>query len=324
MNATKISAVALGVVAAIGIGLALYQTRTLRQRDAALEALTKEQGRAQARTRELEQRITAASERAKAAEEDNAKLLQAIERAQVASKSAPVVQAKATSAPITRETVMARYTRGRDLVKSGNLDEALAELQWCYDEGMVRIGSFSGVRSSSLIGEIARLAKIHPATDAWLRAQQSEVEKRMRASASDSEAAREFASITASMDDRKRLLAVFDEFPPGDERRKGLGLRVYDDLLEARRYKDAAEARSYSLMNISMSSGDDNPRMREYVVTTAAKNIEVLAGAGDLERAQTLMKRLLVIDSSNETQALLLKHLTRAGQPQLLVAAPKL
>jgi hypothetical protein len=58
--------------------------------------------------------------------------------------------------------------------------------------------------------------------------------------------------------------------------------------------------------------------MRSYAVTSAAKNIEVLAGAGDLGHARELAGRVLALDNSEATRALVQKHLERAGQPGLL------
>jgi hypothetical protein len=54
-----------------------------------------------------------------------------------------------------------------------------------------------------------------------------------------------------------------------------------------------------------------------YIVSTATKNIEVLAGAGDLEHARDLAAKLLSFDGSDETKALLKQHVERAGHPEL-------
>ena len=59
---------------------------------------------------------------------------------------------------------------------------------------------------------------------------------------------------------------------------------------------------------------------RSYAITSSAKNIEILAGVGNLSDARTLAERLLAFDGTPETRALLQTHLTRAGQPNLLPA----
>jgi hypothetical protein len=67
---------------------------------------------------------------------------------------------------------------------------------------------------------------------------------------------------------------------------------------------------------------DMRRKNRQYAVTSTAKNIEVLAGAGDLANARKLAERLLAYDSTDQTKAVLQQALARAGQPELL-AAPK-
>ena len=61
---------------------------------------------------------------------------------------------------------------------------------------------------------------------------------------------------------------------------------------------------------------------RNYLINSTAKNVEVLAGSGDLVHARALADRLLAFDSSPETKALLQQHATRAGQAGLLDGVP--
>jgi hypothetical protein len=53
-------------------------------------------------------------------------------------------------------------------------------------------------------------------------------------------------------------------------------------------------------------------------VTSTAKDIEVLAGAGQLDRARELAGFLFAYDSSAETRRTVQEHLLRAGHPELL------
>jgi hypothetical protein len=56
------------------------------------------------------------------------------------------------------------------------------------------------------------------------------------------------------------------------------------------------------------------------VVKTNAENIEILAGAGQLDNARTLADRLLAFDNSEDARRAIQQHLNRAGQPGLLTA----
>jgi hypothetical protein len=60
--------------------------------------------------------------------------------------------------------------------------------------------------------------------------------------------------------------------------------------------------------------------LRETVIKNAVRDVEVLAGAGEVANARTMANRLLAYDNSEGTQTLLQQHLARAGQPNLMSA----
>ena len=107
---------------------------------------------------------------------------------------------------------------------------------------------------------------------------------------------------------------------------------AYDQLIAAQRYNDALLGRSYEKINLHFDMGKmdvplpaNTPNLdqirqnrRDSLITSTVKDVETLAGAGDLAHARTLAERLLAYDSSPETTVLLSQHLTRAGQPGLL------
>lgn len=55
--------------------------------------------------------------------------------------------------------------------------------------------------------------------------------------------------------------------------------------------------------------------MRTALVDGTVTNIEVLTGAGKAVEARMLTEKLLAFDGSDSTQALIKKHVERAGQP---------
>jgi hypothetical protein len=60
----------------------------------------------------------------------------------------------------------------------------------------------------------------------------------------------------------------------------------------------------------------------QFTVASTAKRIEALAGAGFTDQARDLGQKLLEVDGSAETKALLNKHAARAGKPGLFDRAP--
>src|SRR5690242_12595979 len=105
----------------------------------------------------------------------------------------------ADSAASEREAVKARYDRGRELAREGKQAEALAEYLWCFDEGMVKVQSYTGVRLSFLLSEIDRMGKTY--TPAWeaLMERCDAAEKRLLADPGDRAAGPEFAALCATL-----------------------------------------------------------------------------------------------------------------------------
>jgi thiol-disulfide isomerase/thioredoxin len=226
-----------------------------------------------------------------------------------------------------RAAVQARYNFAKTLAQNGKYAEALEQYLWCYDEGMVREAGFAGVRVSFLTGDLGRLAAQYPPTREALIVRRDNARARLLASAADRQAATEFSALNEALGDRAANLALFDQFPAGDARRRGLGLRVYAELVTARRYADALEVQPYETMRLLLESGlnpsavvkgEFRETMKAMSLKNAATNVEALAGGGELDHAREFIARILAADSSAEMKALLREKLARAGHPELL------
>jgi hypothetical protein len=238
--------------------------------------------------------------------------------------------------PITHDAVEARYKNAQELARSGDSAFALKEFLWCFDEGMPRVSGYGGVRTSFLLSSIATLGEKYPAALAALRERRDKASQRMLNGENDSDAAMDFAALNRTLKEDQNTLAVFDQLPAEDRRRKTLASAAYNRLVEAQRYGDALLGRSYSNISALFEMGITerplpaniaNPEkirkiQRDYLINSTAKSIEVLAGAGDLEHARTLAGRLLAYDSSPETKTLLQQHVVCAGQAGLLEGLP--
>ncbi len=329
MSTSKITLGVVGVFAALATGTAVYQSAELRRRDAALATANAGQESLRAKLRELEGRIAAETKHTQAAEEDSAKLLSAVEGVRAS-------QAAQAAAPITHDTVDARYQHAQDLASNGNWEAALPELLWCYDEGMVRVESYVGVRNSFLLGELMKLALKYPPAMAAMKERRDRAEQRMLASTGDFQAAMDFASLNSTLGDNSRNLETFDKLPPGDRRRNGLLARMEDQLIAAQRYGDIAQSRPFAAMSSQFESLTEEPPdlsdspdegfrkvHHDYIVNSTAENIEVLAGAGDLEHARSLAAKLFAYDGSGETKLIVQQHLARAAHQELRTTPTK-
>jgi hypothetical protein len=137
----------------------------------------------------------------------------------------------------------------------------------------------------------------------------------------------EVAAINRAVGEDSRTLQLFDSLAPSDKQRSVIAHYIADQLIEARRYQDLAHATPFSRMNIMfdlaagrMDAAPESGRasVKQQAISSAAKNLEVLAGAGDTQQAQQFLAKILAFDASPETKALIQKHLTRAGHPELL------
>lgn len=326
MNTTKI----MSVVAVLAVGVAALQYREAR-RVAVSAAADREAW--QAKLRGLEQRAGDAAKRAEAAEADNAKLLAAV----AAAKASGVGKVLEEAGPITAQTISDRLGRVSALLSEGKNEDALREYIWLIDVGMVRVPEYRMARYQSVVPMmlkfLAERASYAPARD-FLRQRQGELEQQFRAGREGSpDAAQQivdFGSINRAMKEEERTLAAFDSLPANDGRRRMFGTFVVEQLIDARRYAEAAEFRTYSGMLAQIEKQEGMTRQgqikgftvaREPFLATMGRNFEVLAGTGARAEVRTLAERLFAFDGSAETRARVQQHLERAGQPGLLAGA---
>lgn len=332
MSATKTTVGIAAAVAVLATGGAIYGFRSAEEGRAVLAAAEREQQQAQAKLSELEQRVKAASQRAQAAEADTQTLLKAIADAKRSAES--VAPPAPPSGPVTYEMVQSRYRRAQELARNGQWAQALPELLWCYDDGMKQVSNYSGVRVSFLLSEIGKMAQNYPPARAALEERRARAEQRLMADREDNEATWDYAALNEYLDEGARTLELYDRLPRDDPRRRGLASRLFETLLGAKRYADAVEANPYDKM-VSLFERTNEPppsaavsdrermqrELRRLSVATAARNIEALAGAGELANARAFVERVLRYDDSPETRAVLREHLGRVGQGDLLNGA---
>ena len=77
-------------------------------------------------------------------------------------------------------------------------------------------------------------------------------------------------------------------------------------------------AKSTAGFDMMRAARTPNDSMRGYLVKSAAKEVEALAGSGKLDDARDLLKALLEYDHSDVTTSVVQDHLKRAGHPDLM------
>ncbi|MBL9186040.1 MAG: thioredoxin family protein [Opitutaceae bacterium] len=223
------------------------------------------------------------------------------------------------------EAVRARYDLAKTLARAGQSAEALEHYLWCFDEGMIKVSAFTGVRTSFLTGDLGRLAAKYPPAREALVSRRDAAKTRLLEG--DARAASDFAALNEALGDRAANLAMFDQLPAGDPRRRGFGTRVQPQLIAARRYAEALEVMPANVMldiakrahsRMGSVAGDAATKRMSGQIYVAY--VEVLAGSGDLAHARELIGTILAIDATEDTRALLRRSIERAECPELLEA----
>ncbi len=321
MNITKLT---LGAVVLVALGAAGFGVREFCAAGEAREALAE----AKRGSEEVRAKLATEAKRTTDVESDNTALASAVQKAQAVR-----VKPAAPAVGRTREAFDARVKAAVALAKEGAADAALRELMECWAEGQARLGGLEPVHSTQLLSAWVKLGEQHPPALAVLREKMEKARQRVLGNPDDMEPLREMSSIARALKDEQAMLALYDAIPEGDARRKRVAIYAVEGMIAAKRYSDALLGGGYASMASSFEMNSQprtlpgataemaekmKGRMQGYAVTSAAKHIEVLAGAGDLVHARELAGRVLALDNSEATRALLEKHLERAGQPGLL------
>lgn len=328
MKTSKVLFAAASLAVVAGLSTAYLGASAVReQREAGIVVTTQEQA-LQARAKELDARLAATTARRQRAETEYTRLNTV---ALAAARDPATLEPRVEEEMITSEMVTQRMNRAQNLIRAGDSAEALRELIWCYDIGAVRVSSMSAVRNSFLLSTFGELALKYPPALQALQERRDKAKAIMLASDRELGATQDFASINHYIKDDAANLAMLDEFPAGDRRRRRLASGAFETLVEQRRYADALEGRSYaSMLSLFENSvrRDLPPGLtpqarelqRQFFVQSTSRNIEILAGAGELAQARELIARLVAYDSTPATRALIQQQLERAGQPTLLAS----
>jgi hypothetical protein len=334
MKSTKLAGSAVAVVALGAAGFGVWEFRAAGEMAETRAAALGRGEEMRARLVGLEKKLVSETKRADAVQSDNAALAHAVQTAQ-AAREKPVA---APAPALTRAAFDARVKRAVATANNGAADAALSELLACWELGKTRAGGLEPVHSTQLLGALIKLGENHPPALAVLREKMEKARQRVLGSPDDLEPLKEMSSIARMLKDDHAIVALYDAIPEEDARRKRVAIYAVEGMIAAKRYSEALEGRTYASMSSSFEMSSQlrtvpgataemaekmKTSMRSYAVTSAAKNIEVLAGAGDLGHARELAGRVLALDNSEATRALVQKHLERAGQPGLLREAGK-
>lgn len=269
-------------------------------------------------------KLAEAEARATAADGDNALLLEAI--AKTGSSPAPKVTTR-TSDMATVNSLNAEILKARSLMQEGDHEAALKKLLDIFRRG-ADVPLFLGVRTTTVLYQLAALAKAYPPAHDALQAICTEAQADM---SQDPKSALLFAAASRYLKQEDTAIRIMDELAPDDTRRRLIALGMFNALVERHRYADALTGRSYSSMvttfdasisrmAVRQGSPMEVQAARQQAIDSALVSFEVLAAAATPTQALTMAEKILAFESSPQIRERLQFAATKVGKPELLTS----
>ncbi|HEY3914220.1 MAG TPA: thioredoxin family protein [Verrucomicrobiae bacterium] len=239
-----------------------------------------------------------------------------VKRAQEAVEKAPAGDASA------------RMQYGQALAQKGMDAEALKEYVWCFDHGLEKDQSFTGVRLSFLLSDIMNLANHYPAAKAALVTRRDDRNAKLIGGSTDYQNIVDLISLNKTLGETQRNMVVFDKLPANSKTRVIVRRLIVEQLLDAKRYADVLDGtdgksdfeRSVSRFNAvigMLHNSTTQALIRSSTAKSGAQDFEALAGLKRNDEGKELGRLVLEFDSSQETRDALAKGATRAGNLEL-------
>jgi RNA polymerase sigma factor (sigma-70 family) len=223
-----------------------------------------------------------------------------------------------------------RMRLARELKAQGKNAEALEHLLWCFDEGLKHNPSFTGVRLSFLLNDMAELGKQFPPAREALANRRDATESRLASGTADPMTVLELVRLNEHLGEPDKNMAFFDRLPPEHPGRGSLVDGAMEQFVTAKRYQDVVNSGHPEAVfdreqfgfsqSAKVRAGNEslNAASRRRVVESGGRGVEALSGAGQIDRAKALADKVLTIDASPETRGELLKHAERAGNAEVV------
>ncbi len=240
-------------------------------------------------------------------------------------------QAKPVAAKADPDEAGSRFELAKKLVRSGDPAVALTELLWCWDEGR-KDPDFMATRTAQVPSALMALARSYPPAGEAMVVRRDQAREKVLAGKGGASMAQDLIALNTQLKDDEDSLAVFDQLPADDRRRVTFSIYLFNTFVDKKRYADAVlfyrpEGALMMLERVTRppasakgtpALADTSGVLRQMAVDRAGKQLEALAGAGRLDEARSLLDRILLLDDSEETRAILGVKLKRAGHPELV------
>jgi len=208
------------------------------------------------------------------------------------------------------------FTLGRKQSRNGQYPQALQHFLKLWDLNPDKAGPIRGIRTSILLGEIARVAEVYPPALEAMR-QRVEILQRKWRSKADRRSLSDLFAIGATFKSEVDTLVLYDQIESDSPMKTEFSFYALDGLLEAKRYTDIVafhrplvqleralivSRRQEAQMKNDPRAPQLKKRSRQFLRAKAAKEIQALLGAQEFESAHEYAEKYLAFDSSEESR----------------------
>jgi thioredoxin-related protein len=217
------------------------------------------------------------------------------------------------------------------LTDRGMMEEAVQEYLWCWDHGLEHDPAFKEARRGFLLAQIQRLGRLFPKANDLIAARGAVLFERVIACAADEEQIADFLALERVQERDDVVLAAFDgirgESMECARTKSLLAPIAIDGLIDVRRYAEAValmgdvNAHVAAIMEDAKRDLERFEKERWAMAADARRReqrsdlsrvYEALLGAERYDDADSLSKRILLVDRKGATYTALVRAALRA------------
>lgn len=250
----------------------------------------------------------------------------------VLSSDKALARVRAALQDVGQDDPLARERLADALARHGDPAAALRHYRWCIEVGLQKQISYAAARRRLVMNSLVQLGEPYAPARQAAEEIRDKMEAALLGGEDNANLARDLAALNRALGDESRTLSLFDRLPKRSRARYTLFDRVFEQLVEQKRYADIlalADPSQTFRQEVFMARQnrglwDDSPDaphtrgQRAFVVRRGACLVEALAATGRTAAARKLIDAVLRFDDRAETLATLRSRAARADAPDVL------
>ena len=229
----------------------------------------------------------------------------------------------------TGQELRERFELGKKQSRNGQYPQALQHFLWLWDLDPQQAGAIRGIRTSILLGEIARIAEVYPPGLSAIQ-QRIEILERKWVESENRNALSDLFALGTTFKSEVNTLELFDQIDEDSPLRFEFSYYALDELLAAERYDDIIKfhrplvqlEKTLVVSKRRDAQMKNNPRAlqlkaraNEYLRSKVTRELHALIAAEKDDDARKYAEMYSAYDSSDEARAAIIEGSKAAGRP---------